>query len=190
MMFYKKQIKGQFRVTVQRLKDYMNQGSISEENKIRFLSDHLKKQFASFYNSSCGVYLGIKKVQVLTMKEDSSNYFFINTSFKAQVYFYKVKIKELIDLKITKISPTFIEGQVYTAKVQIPKSEISNSLPVYIPATNCFEIGNKEKLREGDYLRAKVTSVVSESLKNYKYPLYKIKASCKNLGTGKIVFKP
>ena len=188
-MFYKKKIKGQFRVPVQRLKDYMVQGHISDQAKIEFLLEHLKKEFSSFYNSTCGVYMGIKDLKVLKMFEDKSSYFFINTCFEADVYFYKVCLKEIIDLKITKISPTLIEGQIYNAKVEIPKSEISNSLPVYMPATNSFQIGNKEKIKQGDFLRAKVTSVVSESLKNYKYPLYKIKASCKNIGTGKLSFK-
>lgn len=183
-MFHLHKISGSFRVPVARMKQFISDSILDQEGKSKYLDYHLRKELATYYNSTCGVYVGFKNLKVLKICEDGFSYLFTRVSFLAQVYFYKVEPKEIIDFKVTKIYPTVVEGQLYNAKVQIPKSQLSNSIVVYTPANNCFQIG-REKIKEGDVIRAKVTSVITE--KDFKRSLfYKIKGSCRNVGTGKI----
>ena len=103
---------------------------------------------------------------------------------RVSLFFYKVEQKEIIEFKVLKITPRFIEGSVYNIRTDLALDQLSASPVVYNSVTNTVT-ANEKRIKEGDTLRGRITGFfkpVSAYIASYA----KVKVTCRNTGSGKV----
>jgi hypothetical protein len=167
---------------VYKLKNYLR--DFTSDKRKTFVEQIIEKELRHFYNKRIGSYVGLEFFEIKYIKNKPVDINNLEIMVKVSLFFYKVEQKEIIQFKVLKITPRFIEGIIYNIRVDLSLDQLSASPVVYNSVTNTVT-ANEKRIKEGDIIRGRITGFF-KSISAYVTSYAKVKVTCRNTGSGKV----
>ena len=185
-MYYTVSGKCLTKTSVLGLKGYISKdGKLTQSQKDSFGLNAIKEELTGFKNKKLGSYVGVKDINVESITTGVTDYHNCEISAQVKLYFCKIEPNQIVEFAISSIEPNRVIGNYEGYLIQIPLDQLSTSPVSYSSTGNLVLIGSNLKLKEQDYVRAKITGVYNPYTVSGAV-IYKCKATCKNLGAGKL----
>ena len=167
------------------LRSYVTKNRLDQDTKKELALNAIRLIYTGYVHKNLGAFVSVSQneFKVLELKIPDASCFTVKTL--ATLYFYKINLKEICDLKILEITDTHILGAKYGYKIIIPTDQLSTVKPVYNPASKVMQVGDK-KLKVQDLIRIRITSIHLKTEVGSTRKIFFVYGSCKNNGLGKL----